>query len=589
LVIDGVLHGFFTSNTSIDEQQLESFVRKHLPYYSIPTKWIRLEQVPLNSNGKVDKSQLKLLASKPNNTTNQATPTAPTHKRTDSAFDNLDIPKDIVVPLPVLTQEASLPPTEPMREFDLEKGLRVKTTGLTISNYSPSTRSDDMPTILPGAKLSQAEAWLRHRALITYRWFLLAIVATNIAVACGIVYRRIKHSQYPLPSVADATAANLCAAILIRSEPVINMLFIIFSSVPTWVPLRIRRLCAQVYHIGGIHSGCAVAAVIWFIIFTVGASIELSKPAAARALSFAPTILSYFIIALLLAMVFLSYPAIRSTYHNLWESIHRFGGWTVLILYWVLVGISTKEMHGPSTPRAFLRNPSVWLIAIATLTTIFPWLLLRRVPVRSEVLSSHAVRLHFDYTNLSPGQGIRLAERPFDDWHGFATIRNKKDKNLKTGKEGFSVIVSRAGDFTGRIIDTPPTHIWKRGIPTCGVLRIATLFKSVVLVATGSGIGPCLSIFSYQNITMRILWTAPSHEKTFGKSIIEDVLQRDPKAVIHNTRASGKPDMSLMAYQLYKESAAEAVLVISNKRFTTQIVYDMKQRGIPAYGAIFDS
>jgi hypothetical protein len=47
--------------------------------------------------------------------------------------------------------------------------------------------------------------------------------------------------------------------------------------------------------------------------------------------------------------------------------------------------------------------------------------------------------------------------------------------------------------------------------------------------------------------------------------------------------------MSLLTYRLYKESGAEAVLVISNKRFTQQIVFDMEARGIPAYGAIFDS
>jgi hypothetical protein len=582
LVIDDLLYGFYTATDPIDEQELDAFVRKHLPYYSVPAKWVHLDTVPLNPNGKVDKARLKELASESNLITRQVSPTKSAHKRVDSAFDDLDVQRNIAVPPPTLTQNPS-PPAERIREIDLEKGLMVRTSDVCSSNIS-----DNIPAALPEVSGSKAEAWLRHRALIAYRWFLLAIVAANIGVACGIVYRKVKYAEYPLPSIADATAANLCAAVLIRSEPVINLLFIVFSSVPTWVPLRIRRICAQVYHIGGIHSGCAVAAVIWFIIFTVGASIELSKPAPIRALSLGPIIMSYVIMVLLLTMAFLSYPTIRAKHHNFWEGIHRFGGWTVLILYWVLVAISTKEMHGPSKTEAYLRNPSLWLIAVATLAIIFPWLFLRRVPVRSEVLSSHAVRLHFNYTNLSPGQGIRLAERPLDDWHGFATITNKQHKDHDSEK-GFSVIVSRAGDFTGRAIDTPPTHIWKRGIPTCGVLRIATLFKSVVLVATGSGIGPCLSIFPYQNIAIRILWTAPNHEKTFGKAIVDDVLRRDPRAVIHNTRASGKPDMSLMAYQLYKESGAEAVLVISNKRFTTQIVYDMEQRGVPAHGAIFDS
>lgn len=47
--------------------------------------------------------------------------------------------------------------------------------------------------------------------------------------------------------------------------------------------------------------------------------------------------------------------------------------------------------------------------------------------------------------------------------------------------------------------------------------------------------------------------------------------------------------MSLLAYQMWKESRAEAVCIISNKKFTTKLVYDMETRDIPAYGAIFDS
>jgi ferredoxin-NADP reductase len=121
------------------------------------------------------------------------------------------------------------------------------------------------------------------------------------------------------------------------------------------------------------------------------------------------------------------------------------------------------------------------------------------------------------------------------------------------------------------------------------VLRIATLFRSVVLVATGSGIGPCLAVILAKKVPARILWTAPNPEQTFGKEIVDSVLDTDPHAVIHNTRTMGKPNMSLMAYQMWKESGAEAVCIISNKKFTTKVVYDMEARGIPAYGAIFDS
>ncbi|UPX20245.1 uncharacterized protein EKO05_0010485 [Ascochyta rabiei] len=586
LVIDGILHGFYTSLTPISENGLDVFVRKHLPYYSVPERWIRVDTVPLNPNGKVDKAQLKAIAAELSLPATDVKPAKPNHQRVDSAFDDLVARQEVVVPLPVIKQESS---RTSIHDIDLEKGVRCKTSHLSSS--SGSTNADDILAILPEANGSPTGHWLRHRGLIAYRWFLIPIVAVNIGVACWILNRGIKDQHYPLSYVATATAANLCASILIRSEPVINLLFTVFSSVPTWMPLAVRRICANVYHVGGIHVGCAIAAVIWFIAFVVGASIDLAKDANARAITLAPTVLTYLILALLLSMTVLSHPFLRNRYHDLWENLHRFGGWTVLILYWVLVGLSTKDLSrgsGQSTSGAYLRNPSIWLIAAASLAIIFPWLFLRRVPVRSEVLSSHAVRLHFD-SEVAPGQGVRLAERPLSDWHGFATITNARGNNLDSNGKGYSVIVSRAGDFTGRAIDNAPTHIWRRGIPTCGVLRIATLFKSVVVVATGSGIGPCLSIFPYHQIAMRILWTAPNHEKTFGRSIVADVRRRDPNAVIYNTRESGKPDMSLLTYRLYKESGAEAVLVISNKRFTQQVVYDMEKRGIPAYGAIFDS
>lgn len=285
----------------------------------------------------------------------------------------------------------------------------------------------------------------------------------------------------------------------------------------------------------------------------------------------------------------MSHPTIRVKYHNTWEMSHRFGGWTTLILLWIQIFLATKDLNpNISSSTAYLNSPSVWLISIATAAIIFPWLHLKKVAVRSEVLSNHAVRLWFDYTTPVVGTAVRLAERPLVDWHGFATITNPKTVQ-NPNATGFSLIVSRAGDFTGRQIERAPTHIWVRGIPTCGVLRIATLFKSVVLVATGSGIGPCLAVILAKKVPARILWTAPNPEQTFGKGIVDSVLDTDPNAIIHNTRTMGKPDMSLMAYRMWKESGAEAVCIISNKKFTTKVVYDLEARGIPAYGAIFDS
>ena len=47
--------------------------------------------------------------------------------------------------------------------------------------------------------------------------------------------------------------------------------------------------------------------------------------------------------------------------------------------------------------QAVVRAPPFWLVLVMTCSIILPWLRLRKVPVRSEVLSNHCVRLYFDY------------------------------------------------------------------------------------------------------------------------------------------------------------------------------------------------
>ncbi|PSN65395.1 acetyl-CoA synthetase-like protein [Corynespora cassiicola Philippines] len=570
-MIDGTLQGFYTTATLVDEQDLDRFVRHHLPYYSVPEQWNYLATIPLTPNGKVSKSELARVVLRKSKSASSSASTRATTITTKELYS----PASPASPASSATSNS---------EPDLEKGAIVVSANLSDFNVS-STSVDDEEKIesLPDKNGFHGQRWLRHRLFILYRKFFSIVVLANLAAAAIILYRRVKNERPMLADLATATAANLTVAILMRSEPVINLLFTTFCSVPTWMPLAIRRHCARVFHIGGIHSGCALSAIMWFTIFTVGASVDFAKLPELRCISIATIVLSYLILLIFIAMASLSHPNIRAKHHDIWEMTHRFGGWTSLILIWTQTFIATKDLNPDTDPRkAWLHSPPIWLLTVASMAIIFPWLHLRKVPVRSEVLSGHAVRLWFDYTTPVVGTSVRLAERPLVDWHGFATITNANGK-------GFSLVVSNAGDFTKRTINRAPTHIWVRGIPGCGVLRIATLFKSVVLVATGSGIGPCLAVILAKKVPCRILWTAPNPEQTFGQEIVDSVRETDPKAVIWNTRTQGKPNMPLLTWQLYKEMGAEAVCVISNKRFTSQVVYAMETRGVPAYGAIFDS
>ncbi|KAJ4380328.1 hypothetical protein N0V86_004639 [Didymella sp. IMI 355093] len=592
LKIDDSLHAFYAASKPIVEDELIAVVKCALPYYSVPTRWHFVPAIPLTPNGKVDRIVLRDLAAERCTRADSVTATSITVSRIDTATTSVELcpptssssrerSLDLEKKPAVIETAISTPTSENSKSIiDIEKGPVVIETNLVVS---------ELPDSLPEKRGLHGQRWLRHRAFILYRRFFSVVLLANLAVAGFILHRKVALGQQVLPNLATAAASNLCMAVLMRSEPVINLLFTIFCSVPTWFPLAIRRHCARIFHIGGIHSGCAIAATVFFTIFTITATVEVVTTGSSQSVSTAVLVFSYLIMALLIAMGCMSHPTIRAKYHDIWETSHRFGGWTTLILLWIQIFLASRDLSPDTAPSvAYLNSPPVWLISIATAAIVFPWLHLKKVPVRSEVLSNHAVRLWFDYTTPVVGTAVRLAERPLVDWHGFATITNPKTA-ANPNATGFSLIVSRAGDFTGRQIERAPTHIWVRGIPTCGVLRIATLFKSVVLVATGSGIGPCLAVILAKKVPARILWTAPNPEQTFGKEIVDSVLDTDPNAVIHNTRTMGKPDMSLMAYRMWKESGAEAVCIISNKKFTTKVVYDMEARGIPAYGAIFDS
>jgi len=111
-----------------------------------------------------------------------------------------------------------------------------------------------------------------------------------------------------------------------------------------------------------------------------------------------------------------------------------------------------------------------------------------------------------------------------------------------------------------------------------------------VLIATGSGIGPCLAVLRAGEVSCRVLWSTRSPRKTFGDGLVADVLSADSNAVIYDTAAgAGRPDVVKTAYSMYRESGAEAVVIISNPKLTYKVVYGLESRGVPSFGAIWDS
>ncbi|KAL8822709.1 MAG: hypothetical protein Q9191_006559 [Dirinaria sp. TL-2023a] len=437
---------------------------------------------------------------------------------------------------------------------------------------------------LPPKRARRIWRRLRHTLFAVYqRLFSIVLIANIVSIIIVLTTRRNKQPPGPsLGNLATATAANLAVTILIRQEMVINALYTICCWTPYWFPLRIRRLVAKVYEFGGVHSGGGVSATLWFVLFVVFATRDfaqedLDEPAVLA--------LAYIILGLLLGICTLSFPRFRVVSHNTFERVHRFAGWLGVALFWAeLLLLAKAQSRVPGSDRVgilVIKAPAFWFLLLITFYIILPWLRLRKVDVVPEKLSDHALRLHFRYTDLGPVMGIRITHSPLKEWHSFASIPGP-DKT-------FSLIISDAGDWTKKqIAETLPKY-WVRGVPVAGVLRMAFVFKRIVVVTTGSGIGPCLSMLVSYPKSARILWSTPEPQQTYGDTIVQAVLNEDPNAMIINTRASGRPDMVALTYHLFIESQAEAVFIISNPSLTRKVVYGMESRGIPAYGPVFDS
>lgn len=499
----------------------------------------------------------------------------------------------ISVPEPALIKmdTNSSPTSSEVTLADAEKTLEKVTSKNmgAVEGTSPSPQIDlEAQTVLPDKK---PLAGFRYALFTIYRRLFSLVFLANIGVLISVLVTDRK-----LIALVNATAANLLACGLARQPLVVNSIFFLVCSIPRSAPITLRKLAAQVYHYGGVHSGCGVASLFWYLGFVGLMSYQYWTPsptsASAVNISAAPVAVAYIILVLLLAITVVAHPTFRTKFHDYFELIHRFSGWLVVALFVVLLMLFAKEIssaEGQALGPFLVRLPAFWFLMVTVAAIIQPWVMLRKVPVRAEKLSNHAVRLHFDHRETSFGKGIQLAKHPLKDWHGFATFPDASPMGTR-GKPSFSTLVSKAGDWTAASINQPPTHFWKRGTLIFGFAYAMRVFKRVIIVTTGSGIGPCLSFLGDDNRpALRVMWQTRSPTKTYGHGVLRLVSQMDENPIILDTDQLGRVDMVPIIVRQIQEFDAEAVCVVSNPRLTGQIVHELEARGFPAFGPIFDS
>jgi NAD(P)H-flavin reductase len=440
----------------------------------------------------------------------------------------------------------------------------------------------------PGSRARRSYRFLRIVVFTVYRQLLTSICIINLIAILVIV---ASDSGLPPRTAATAAVANLVAAVLIRQDYIRNILFRTCWSIPHTAPLWLRRRLARIYENGGVHTGGAVCAIGWHIAFV---SILTRDCTRGRNRDIALLLLCYALLAILVAIAILALPQIRDRHHNLFENAHRFGGWSCILIFWPILVLFVRSEAGSSVgvtlARALVHSAAFWLLLVISIHIIYPWILLRKVSVfKVEHLSDRAVRLYFSpKESIRPLHGVSISDSPLHEWHSFAAISDTDG----TDGGAASGIVSKAGDWTARTVNRPADFYYMRGCHMTGTLYMAKVFRKVVIMATGSGVGPCLALFGHAPKTkIRFLWFASSPRSTFGEKIVSRVLEQDPQAVIWDTQREGqaRPDVVTMAHALYTAMEAEAVFFISNKKLTKKVVRELKVLGVPAYAPVFDS
>ncbi len=422
----------------------------------------------------------------------------------------------------------------------------------SLSLVAPRNVKEESP-ILPKKKTLLIRA-LSHPLGMHYYRLAIAVLLINLATANFI--------RLNLENILSLVLINFLIANIMRTQPMINIFFKLATAAPTTWPLSIRRVLGKVYHFGGIHVGAYLAGSIWYLhlVLKFGSAMHTAYQ-----------VLVSLHLLVLLSIMFVAMPSFRHKYHDQFEVIARFGNWFSLWSFWMLALGST------ATP--------VWhyyLLGLITFCVALPWLTLKKVAINIETPSKHVAIARFKHATPFAGSSTDISLDPLMEWHSFANVPSPNSK-------GFRLTISRAGDWTGNFIDKVPKQVWVKGITTAGVGNIETLFKKVVWVATGSGIGPCLPHLLKAEVPSMLVWSTRSPEETYGKEFYDEILKTSPDAQIWDTSKYGKPDMLELAYKAYKESGAEAVICISNKRLTWEVVSGLESRGIPAYGAIWDS
>lgn len=475
-------------------------------------------------------------------------------------------------------------PTKKKSQSTYVETIELSSSPSYASILPPPPPVHNIPLALPGPATARQPTLDRFERFLIwfelYRKLFFVTFMLNVAALVAVTHHKFGYGSKNVTSFA---LGNLLASVLARNEFFLR--FAYWLTVKTcWVlPIRIRHWITEVFvHLGGIHSGCSSAGLMWAIYACVLAFQQravLPKSILAFAV-LAPIALG---ISIAVAM-----PWVRHTHHNIFERFHRFVGWLGLAYLWILVvllGIYNPATRHWDTEGAHLwRRQEFWDTVVLTVLIVLPWVGLQKIPVKVSVPHPKTAFLTFPggiYTGLIG----RISRSPWLEWHAFGIISE--------GPLAFThhMLIVAQGDWTRELCSNPPEYVWTRSLKFAGLPYLAEMYERGVIVATGAGIGVTLSVYLQAKGHFHLIWIGSDLEKTYGPelmALLKKAVKGDRMTLV-DTKIHGRPDTVALIDQVYRQIDAQVVFVTSNPKGTEVITRGCRYRGIPCFGPLFDS
>ena len=418
-------------------------------------------------------------------------------------------------------------------------------------------------------KMNPLKAWCRRRTpnLITghHTWLVLHALLTILLLV--LYFTRV--ITFPAGILA---ICELLFGVLVRNEIFIAALHCLVALIPCFQYEFNRML----HCIGGLHVSSAMAAFLWLL-------IGLSAETHGLGVRISGALLLAFIMALSLTAL----PVVRRRFHNAFEYVHRYAGWTSLIILLVHVVFLQTEKYTTFDFTAIINIPVFVLIAIIIIIFL-PWLCVRKVFVQFQQPSKDLTVVTFPRALYPYGSTTRVS-LDGREWHAFAIALTDPYSDQH------SILVAAVGDWTKKLAENCrnnqlPQQIWTRRIKGLGFMYSIHAYRRVLIVCTGSGIAPALPYIKDPLPTTHthLLWIAKQHEHQYGEYIWKLVQNKFPHVTLHDTQTQGRPGAQLVE-DLFRKIDAQAVFVVSNEKFTNEVTNTLWRQGVPCFGALFDS